>query len=91
MNFRFFLSIVVITSFSSSTLLLAPSDKFASGYGAKDLELSDVTLTQDQSKYKHLVGLVRDIGNNTANEIIVSANFLAKVTYLWATIANNQR
>ncbi len=78
MNFRFFISIVVITSFSSSILLLALSDKFASSYGAKDLELSDVTLTQDQSKYKHLVGLVRNIGNNTADQIIISANFLGE-------------
>ncbi len=78
MNFRFFLFIVVMTSFSSFMLLLALSDKFASSYGAKDLELSDVTLTQDQSKYKHLVGLVLSIGNNTANQIIISANFLGE-------------
>lgn len=78
MDFRFFLFGVVITFFYSSVLLLAPSGEFASSYGAKDLELSDVTLTQDQSKYKHLVGLVRNIGYNTANEIIVSANFLGE-------------
>jgi hypothetical protein len=78
MNFRFFLSILVLTSFSSSILLLALSDKFASSYGANDLELSDVKLTQDQSKYKHLVGLVQNIGNNTANQIIISANFLGE-------------
>ena len=78
MNFRFFSSIVAITSFSTSILLLAPTDKCASSYGAKDLELSDVTLTQDQSKYKHLVGLVHNIGNNTANQIIISANFLGE-------------
>lgn len=62
MNFRFFLFIVVMTSFSSFMLLVALLDKFASSYGAKDLELSDVTLTQDQSKYKHLVELVRNTG-----------------------------
>ncbi len=77
-NFRFFLFIVVMTFFSSSILLLALSDKFASSYDAKHLELSDVTLTQDQSKYKHLVGLVRNIVNNTANQIIISANFLGE-------------
>jgi hypothetical protein len=69
---------VVITSFSCSILLLARSDKFASSYGAKDLEMTDVTPTQDQSKYKHLVGLVRNIGNNTANQIIILANFLGE-------------
>lgn len=52
-------------------LLLALLDKFASSYGAKDLELSDVTLTRDQSKYKHLVGLVRTTGTTqqTRNHI----------------------
>ncbi|MBA3285546.1 MAG: hypothetical protein H0U27_10880 [Nitrosopumilus sp.] len=78
MNFRFFLFMVVMASFSSSILLLALSDKLAPSYGAKGLELTNVTLTQDQSKYKHLVGLVNNIGNNTANQIIISANFLGE-------------
>jgi hypothetical protein len=78
MNFWFFLFILVMAYFSSPLPLSALSDKFASSYGDNDLELSDIKLNQDQSKYKHLVGLVQNIGNNTANQIIVSANLLGE-------------
>jgi hypothetical protein len=77
-DFGFFLLMVVMASFYSSMPLLVLSDKFAPAYGAKDLELANVTLTQDQSKYKHLVGLVNNIGNSTANQIIISANLLGE-------------
>ncbi|MBA3978461.1 MAG: hypothetical protein H0X50_09780 [Nitrosopumilus sp.] len=51
-------------------------DKSALSYSTGDLELSQTNLIQDQGKYKHLIGIVHNIGNNTANQIIVSANFL---------------
>ncbi len=57
-------------------LLCLLSNNFASGDNAKDLELSKIKLIQDQGKYKHLIGIVDNIGNNTVNQIIISANFL---------------
>ncbi len=57
-------------------LLFTLMDKIASSYTTKDLELSQTNLIQDQVKYKHLIGIVHNIGNDTANQIIVSANFL---------------
>jgi hypothetical protein len=33
---------------------------------------------QDQNNYKHLIGILKNIGNSSINDIIISANFLDK-------------
>ncbi len=65
-----------MTAFSSSILFFGLSDKFASSYDAKDLEFFNIKLNGDQIKYKHAVRRVSNIGNDTANQIIIPTSFL---------------
>jgi hypothetical protein len=72
LNYGFFLSIILMVSF---ILLFSSLDKIASSYTVKDLEISQTKLIEDQSKYKHMIGIVHNIGNKTANQIVITANF----------------
>jgi hypothetical protein len=71
-NLRNFLTILVALS-----LLFSLINKSVFGENTNDdLEIFKINLIKDQNEYKHLIGIVQNIGNKTVNHIIVSANFL---------------
>jgi hypothetical protein len=73
-NSTFFL--IIIVCLSLLLLVLSLNNHPVQGYPNNDLKTIKVKLTQDQYKYKHLLGLVQNIGNNTVNQVIISARFL---------------
>src|SRR5689334_13943326 len=44
----------------------------------KVLKILNQKIIQDQNNYKHLLGILKNIGNSSINDIIVSANLLDK-------------
>jgi hypothetical protein len=48
----------------------------ALSYANNILKTTKVKLTQDQNNYKHLIGIIQNIGNKTVNHIIITANFI---------------
>jgi hypothetical protein len=73
-NSIFFL--IIIVCLSLLLLVLSLNNLSVQGYPNNDIKTIKVKLTQDQYKYKHLLGLVQNIGNNTVNQVIISARFL---------------
>jgi hypothetical protein len=51
-------------------------DKIASSYATKDLEPTQTKLIEDQNKYKHIIGIIQNVGNKTANQIVITVNIL---------------
>ena len=72
-NFIFFLTIIVSLSL---LLFLLDNQQPALGYTNNILKIAKVNLAQDQYNYKHILGIVQNIGNKTVNHIIITANFL---------------
>lgn len=71
-----FFFLIIIVSLSLLLLVLSSNNHPVQGYPNNDLKTIKIKLTQDQYNYKHLLGLVQNIGNKTVNQVITTARFL---------------
>jgi hypothetical protein len=72
-NCIFFLTII---SSLPLLLFLLDNQQPALGYTNNILKIAKVNLAQDQYNYKHILGIVKNIGNKTVNHIIITVNFI---------------
>jgi hypothetical protein len=69
----FFLIIIAFLSLSS---FLLDNQQPALGYTNNILKTIKVKLTQDQNNYKHILGIIQNMGNKTINHIIITVKFI---------------
>jgi hypothetical protein len=75
-NFVILLTIITAILFSLSFYIkLQSANSYTNNY---EIEIIDQKLIQDQNYYKHIIGIIKNIGNTSINNIIISANVLDK-------------
>ena len=73
----FFLAFSLTNNFEAASA--SPSTPMPKEYSANgDLKIVQAKLTSDQNRYKHLIGILQNSGNQTIDKVIVSADFLDK-------------
>src|ERR687889_191328 len=79
-NFAFFLTIITALSLLALFYLIM---QIANSYVDNNIiKITNQKTIQDQNNYKHLIGILKNIGNTSINNIIISANFLDKTNKL---------
>ncbi len=73
---NFIVFLFIMASISFLLLLFSLNNQVVQSYSNNDVKTIKVKLIQDQNKYKHLIGIVQNIGNNSVNHIIISASFI---------------
>jgi len=77
-NSIIFLTIITALLLLSSVLFYLIIQT-ANSYTNNDvIKIMNQKIIQDQNNYKHLIGILKNVGNNSINDIIISANFLDK-------------
>jgi len=75
-NFEIFLTIITALLLSALFYLtIQIPNSYANNNVIKIINQKTI---QDQNNYKHLIGILKNIGNSSINDIIISANFLDK-------------
>jgi hypothetical protein len=71
--------LTIITALLLLSVLFYLIIQTANSYTNTDvIKIMNQKIIQDQNNYKHLIGILKNVGNNSINDIIISANFLDK-------------
>lgn len=74
--YKTFMFIMIFVTFSSLSLLII-SNVFATSHNDRFIMIKKANIV-NQNNYKHIIGLLQNIGNRTVNHIIITANIFDK-------------